>query len=62
MTQPQESGATGQTWLWAPPAKRSSRQIEEVVDWSELLTTPKDATMRAKCINDAALILRGLIQ
>ena len=23
---------------------------------------PKDATMRAKCINDAALILRGLIQ
>jgi hypothetical protein len=23
---------------------------------------PKDATMRAKCINDAALILGGLIQ
>ncbi len=31
------------------------------VGWREQ-RKPKDATMRAKCINDAALILRGLIQ
>ena len=29
LTRPRESGATVQSWLWAAPAKHSSRQIEE---------------------------------
>jgi len=28
---PRESGATLQSWLWAPPAKHSTRQIEELL-------------------------------
>ena len=38
LTQPHESGATMQTWLWAAPAKHSSRQIEEVLERVERLT------------------------
>jgi len=37
VTQPHESGATAQTWLWAAPAKHSSRQIEEVLERIEFL-------------------------
>lgn len=32
LTQPHESGATMQSWLWAVPGKHSSRQIEEVLE------------------------------
>ncbi len=28
---PRESGVTLQSWLWAPPAKHSTRQIEELL-------------------------------
>jgi TnpA family transposase len=38
LTQPRESGTTLQTWLWAAPAKHSTRQIEEVLERIELLT------------------------
>ena len=38
LTQPHESGATMQSWLWAAPAKHSSRQIEEVIERIEQLT------------------------
>jgi hypothetical protein len=38
VTQPHESGATAQSWLWAAPAKHSSRQIEEVLERIEWLT------------------------
>jgi hypothetical protein len=38
LTQPRESSTTVQSWLWAAPAKHSSRQIEEVLDRIELLT------------------------
>ncbi len=37
LTRPRESGATVQSWLWAAPAKHSSRQIEEVLERVELL-------------------------
>jgi len=37
LTEPHASGATLQTWLWAPPARHSSRQIEEMVDRIERL-------------------------
>jgi hypothetical protein len=36
--QPRETGVTVQSWLWAAPAKHSSRQIEEVLERIELLT------------------------
>jgi hypothetical protein len=39
LTQPRESGTALQTWLWAAPAKHSSRQIEEVLERVELLRT-----------------------
>jgi hypothetical protein len=29
---PRESGVTLQSWLWAPPAKHSTRQIEEPLE------------------------------
>jgi hypothetical protein len=29
---PRESGVTLQSWLWAPPAKHSTRQIEELLE------------------------------
>jgi hypothetical protein len=29
---PRESGVTLQSWLWAPPAKHSTRQTEELLD------------------------------
>jgi hypothetical protein len=38
VTQSHESGAAAQTWLWAAPAKHSSRQIEEVLERIEWLT------------------------
>jgi hypothetical protein len=38
LTRPNESGTTVQSWLWAAPAKHSSRQIEEVLERIELLT------------------------
>ena len=38
MTRPHERGTTVQSWLWATPAKHSSRQIEEVIERIELLT------------------------
>jgi hypothetical protein len=41
LTQPHESGTTVQSWLWAAPAKHSSRQIEEVIERIELLTAPQ---------------------
>jgi hypothetical protein len=34
---PREAGLTLQTWLWAPPAKHSSRQIEEMLERIETL-------------------------
>ena len=34
---PRESGTTTQTWLWAAPAKHSTRQIEEVLARVECL-------------------------
>ncbi|EQD43067.1 Transposase, Tn3, partial [mine drainage metagenome] len=37
ITEPRESGTTVQSWLWAAPAKHSSRQIEEVLERVELL-------------------------
>jgi hypothetical protein len=37
LTAPHGSGSSLQTWLWAPPAKHSSRQIEEMVDRIECL-------------------------
>jgi hypothetical protein len=38
VTRPHERGTTVQSWLWAAPAKHSSRQIEEVIERIELLT------------------------
>jgi hypothetical protein len=29
---PRESGVTLQSWLWSPPAKHSTRQIEELLE------------------------------
>lgn len=37
ITQPHDSGATLQSWLWAAPAKHSTRQIEEVLERIEVL-------------------------
>jgi TnpA family transposase len=37
LTQPHDSGSSLQSWLWAPPAKHSSRQIEEMIDRVERL-------------------------
>ena len=37
LTEPHGLGSTLQTWLWAPPARHSSRQIEEMVDRIERL-------------------------
>jgi hypothetical protein len=37
ITAPHGSGSSLQTWLWAPPAKHSSRQIEEMVERIECL-------------------------
>jgi hypothetical protein len=36
-----ENGATVQSWLWAPPAKRSTRQIDQLLERIELLTSLK---------------------
>ena len=41
ITQPREDGATVQSWLWAPPAKHSTRQIDQVLERIELLTSLK---------------------
>jgi hypothetical protein len=32
LTAPHGAGSSLQTWLWAPPAKHSSRQIEEMIE------------------------------
>ena len=40
-TQPREDGATVQSWLWAAPAKHSTRQIDRVLERIELLTSLK---------------------
>ncbi len=37
LTAPRSSGSSLQAWLWAPPAKHSSRQIEEMVERIECL-------------------------
>ncbi len=37
LNRPRESGTTTQTWLWAAPAKHSTRQIEEVLARLECL-------------------------
>jgi hypothetical protein len=37
LTAPQGAGSSLQTWLWAPPAKHSSRQIEEMIERIEHL-------------------------
>jgi Domain of unknown function (DUF4158) len=37
ITQPHDSGATLQSWLWAAPAKHSTRQIEEILERIEVL-------------------------
>jgi TnpA family transposase len=39
--QARENGATVQSWLWAPPAKHSTRQIDQVLERIELLTSLK---------------------
>ena len=41
ITQPREDGATVQSWLWSPPAKHSTRQIDQVLERIELLTSLK---------------------
>jgi hypothetical protein len=41
ITQPREDGATVQSWLWAPPAKHSTRQIDQVLERIELLRSLK---------------------
>src|SRR5665213_1824624 len=38
LTQPHDSGATMQTWLWGAPGEHSSRQIEEVLERIEVLS------------------------
>lgn len=37
LTEPRDLGSTPQTWLWALPARHSTRQIEEMVDRIERL-------------------------
>jgi hypothetical protein len=37
LTEAHDSGSSLQSWLWAPPAKHSSRQVEEMVDRIERL-------------------------
>ena len=39
ITQPRENGTTVQSWLWTPPAKHSTRQIDQVLERIELLTS-----------------------
>jgi hypothetical protein len=39
--QQREDGATTQSWLWAPPAKHSTRQIDQVLERIKLLTSLK---------------------
>jgi len=39
LTQPHDNGATMQSWLWAAPAKHSTRQIEEVLERIQVLST-----------------------
>jgi hypothetical protein len=41
ITQPRENRATVQSWLWSPPAKHSTRQIDQVLERIELLTSLK---------------------
>ena len=41
ITQPRQDGATVQSWLWAAPAKHSTRQIDRVLERIELLTSLK---------------------
>jgi hypothetical protein len=40
-TQPREDGVAVQSWLWAAPAKHSTRQIDRVLERIELLTSLK---------------------
>ena len=37
LVEPHDSGASLQTWLWAPPAKHSIRQIEQMIERVERL-------------------------
>lgn len=37
LTVPHGAGVSVQTWLWAPPAKHSSRQVEEMIERIEQL-------------------------
>lgn len=37
LSEAHDSGSSLQSWLWAPPAKHSSRQVEEMVDRIERL-------------------------
>ena len=37
LTQPHESGSSVQSWLWSPPAKHSTRQIDEMIERIETL-------------------------
>jgi hypothetical protein len=39
LTQQHDNGATMQSWLWAAPAKHSTRQIEEVLERIQVLST-----------------------
>jgi len=41
ITQQREDGVTVQSWLWAAPAKHSTRQIDRVLERIELLTSLK---------------------
>ena len=41
ITQPRENGSTVQSWLWTPPAKHSTRQIDQVLERIELLASLK---------------------
>ena len=42
LTEPRDLGSTLQTWLWAPPARHSLRQIEEMVERIERLFIPAE--------------------
>jgi hypothetical protein len=37
LTQPHESGSSVQSWFWSPPAKHSTRQIDEMIERIETL-------------------------
>jgi hypothetical protein len=41
ITQPRENGSTVQSWLWIPPAKHSTRHIDQVLERIELLASLK---------------------